>query len=55
MPIILAQYGRPITVYKATHGVKTVTARFSKLLITYEKLARHRTNLELNLKKRIKY
>jgi hypothetical protein len=50
IPQILAQYGRPITVFKATQGVNTVTETFKRLLMTYEKLARHRTNFDLNLK-----
>lgn len=34
MPMMLAQYGRPITAFRATHGVNIVTAKFSKLRIT---------------------
>lgn len=33
MPMMLAQYGSPITAFSATHGVNIVTAKFSKLRI----------------------
>lgn len=44
------QYGIPITVFKATQGVNTVTPKLSKLRITYVPDARHRTKRDLNLK-----
>jgi hypothetical protein len=47
---IEAQYGRPMTVLRATHGVKTVTPRFSRLRTTYVKEAMHRTRRDLNLR-----
>lgn len=34
MPMILAQYGKPITAFSATQGVNIVTAKFSRLRIT---------------------
>lgn len=45
-----AQQGRPMTVLRATHGVKTVTPRFSRLRTTYVKDAMHRTRRDLNLR-----
>jgi len=42
------QYGNPITVFKATHGVKTVTPRLSILLIKYVADASLLTSLDLN-------
>lgn len=49
IPIMLAQYGSPITAFNATQGVNTVTAKFKRLRMTYEKLARHLTSFDLNL------
>jgi len=42
------QYGNPITVFKATQGVKTVTPRLSILLIKYVPDASLLTSLDLN-------
>lgn len=49
IPTILAQYGSFITVFRATQGVNTVTAKFRRLRMMYEKLAKHLTNFDLNL------
>lgn len=50
IPTIEIQYGIPMTVFKATHGVNTVTPIFNKFRTTYVPDARHRTNRDLNLK-----
>jgi hypothetical protein len=42
------QYGKPITVFKATHGVKTVTPKLSTLLMKYVADASLLTSLDLN-------
>lgn len=34
IPKILAQYGKPITAFRATQGVNIVTAKFNRLRIT---------------------
>jgi len=34
IPMILAQYGSPITAFNATQGVNTVTPKFSRLRMT---------------------
>lgn len=46
IPMMLAQYGRPMTVLRATQGVKTITETLRRLRSMYEKLAKHLTSLE---------
>lgn len=52
IPNIDAQYGRPMTVFNATHGVNTVTPKLRTCLQIYVADAKQRTVRDLKRRSR---